>query len=429
MGRINHATTETSSRILLLLQLLHAIVQRRDDGALRDAEAGRRRNVACAVRPNGRVLAAQAAHRQPQRLAHLLGLGVAAALGQVGQLDVHAGPHARAQVGRAARHAAVVARRRKLQPRALHHLQRRVQPVKHLVQQRALLHAHDAQVILLAHPDDEPAILRHVAAAPKRPVRCNAGRGQVRVGRHVLEHDVVLHQLLVLLVADLVRVALCQRVVAAAVLRHGLELVKRLAHALLQVDAVLLGHGPGQRELGQVAAHAHAHGQRRQPQLGQVQLPVRRQPRHALQAPVVDVLGVLADLVVARQHLAEERLEAVVVGRLHGVAAHARVRVLNAAAAHLQQALLVRVAQRVEVGHVKVLGHQVVGVRLLDSKNTGQRLSIRPSEGSLHGLLVQLYASIGRGRNTGNSGSSSSSGRSNSGGGAASGGRSRGSST
>merc|ERR1719201_492519 len=70
--------------VLLGLERLDAIVQRRDNLSLRDAEARARRNVAHAALANGRVLAANAAHAQAQRLAHLLGLGVRAVGGEVG---------------------------------------------------------------------------------------------------------------------------------------------------------------------------------------------------------------------------------------------------------------------------------------------------------------------------------------------------------
>ena len=62
-------STNTSllrGRILGRLELLNALVQRRDDLRLLDAEASRRRDVHRAIRANRRVLATQAPHRQPQ---------------------------------------------------------------------------------------------------------------------------------------------------------------------------------------------------------------------------------------------------------------------------------------------------------------------------------------------------------------------------
>ena len=79
-----------------------------------------------------------------------------------------------------------------------------LEPVEDAVEDRALRHAHDAEVVLLADPDDEAAVARHVAAAPHRPVGRDPGGGEVRVVGHVLEHLVPLHQRLVLVVRDLV---------------------------------------------------------------------------------------------------------------------------------------------------------------------------------------------------------------------------------
>jgi hypothetical protein len=62
-----------------------------------------------------------------------------------------------------------------------------------------------------------------------------------------------------------------ERVVAAAVCGVRHQLLERLEHLLLHLQAVRLGHAPRQRERRQVAPHAHAHGGGTQPQLGEVQ--------------------------------------------------------------------------------------------------------------------------------------------------------------
>jgi len=236
---------------------------------------------------------------------------------------VHARPHPRPQVRRAARHNAIVWRPRKRQAlNPAHNIQRRLQPVKHVVQQRPLLHAHDPQVVLLPNPDHKPAVLRHIAPAPVRPVRRNPRARKVRVRRHVLEHNVVRNKLLVLLLRDLVRVPGRQRVVPAPVLWHRLQLLKRLAHLALKLDAVLLGHGPRQWKVSKVAPNTHPHAQRRKPKRLKIKLPALRQALHAVKVPVVHVLRVHRHPVVVRNHLAEKRLEPVIVGRLHGIAPH-----------------------------------------------------------------------------------------------------------
>ena len=40
----------------------------------------------------------------------------------------------------------------------LHRVERRVEAVEHVVELVALGHAHDAQLVLLAEPDDEPTV-------------------------------------------------------------------------------------------------------------------------------------------------------------------------------------------------------------------------------------------------------------------------------
>jgi hypothetical protein len=189
-----------------------------------------------------------------------------------------------------------------------------------------------------------------------------------------------------------------QGVVAAAILGHGDELLEGLAHLLLHVDAVVLqrvsmrranvrnlGHGTGEREVREVAAHADTHGEGGQAQRGQIEVAALGEALNALQAPVVDVLAVGGDLVVVGKHLidvsmpytpgtnlAEEGLEAIVIAGLHGIAAHAGVGVLNAAAAALDQPLLLVVRQGVEVGEVKVLPG---GVRRIERQTYAMRFS------------------------------------------------------
>mmetsp|Transcript_7406 Transcript_7406/g.11754 ORF Transcript_7406/g.11754 Transcript_7406/m.11754 type:complete len:458 (+) Transcript_7406:322-1695(+) len=388
-----------SGVVLRLLQQLYALVQRRHNLRLGDAEARRGRDVHGAVRADGRVLAAQPAHAQAQRLGHRLGLRVRAVGRQLGQRNVHAGAHACADVRRAAGdHPHLVALGAAALDELLHHVHGRLQPVKDGVQQGALLHAHDAQVVLLADPDDEPLVLAHVAAAAVGPVRGDARRGQVRVRGHVLEHDVVLDQLVVGRLVDEVRVVRGDAHVAAAELGLGLERGEDGAHGQLQLAALLAGHRGRQREAVQVAPCAHAHGERRQAQLGQVQHARGGQALHALQRPVVHVAGrAQVNLVVLLQRRFEEGLQLVVVVRLVRVAAHLRVRVVDARGAALQQPGLQAVVQAVVVCLVERGRHDVVRVGPLDFQDAGHQLLVARL-GLVFLLLQQLQAPVERGQ-------------------------------
>jgi len=76
--------------------------------------------------------------------------------------------------------------------------------------------------------------------------------------------------------------------------------------------------------------------------------------------------------VVLREHLAEERLEAVVVRRLHCVAAHARVFVLYAGPHDREERRTLAVRHALVVSLVKVLDGKIVRVRLLDGGDLGK---------------------------------------------------------
>ena len=197
-----------------------------------------------------------------------------------------------------------------------------------LVDEVALLHHHDAQLVLLPDPDDLLLVVAHPAAAPVRPVGGDASRLEVGVGVHVLEHDVLVDELLVLCVVDLVGVRTrlakvgSDRVDGAPVALHRDELCEGGEHRLLKLDALVLVHRAGQVEGGEIAADAHPHRDRlSHAQLLQIE---HTALTHARRIPVVHVhesaLGVV--LVVVADHLAEEGLELRVVLRFRGIAAH-----------------------------------------------------------------------------------------------------------
>eukprot|EP00976_Prorocentrum_cordatum_P085793 1186240-Prorocentrum_minimum.AAC.1 len=146
--------------------------------------------------------------------------------------------------------------------------------------------------------------------------------------------------------------------VGPAICRVRNQLLERGSHALLQVDAVVLRHVAGKREVLQVAPHAHAHGGVAEAKRGQVELAAGRQALHLGQIPVVHVLELTLDAMVVADHLVEVGLELIVVSGAHSVEAHAGVGVLVAALAAQQQELLLVSGQRLEVYVAEVLGHK-----------------------------------------------------------------------
>ena len=162
-------------------------------------------------------------------------------------------------------------------------------------------------------------------------------------------------ELLVLGVVDLVRVRDAVAEVRAdgvdRAAELGLDGLEGAAHLDLEGDAVLLGHGAGQRDAAEVPAHADAHGEL----LGEAELLEVEDAAlaDARRVPVVDVLLAVLRvvLVVVADDLLEERRERRVVRGSHRVAAHAAVRVVDARADAPVERLLVLVAQAVvEVG-------------------------------------------------------------------------------
>eukprot|EP00976_Prorocentrum_cordatum_P104591 1193962-Prorocentrum_minimum.AAC.1 len=91
--------------------------------------------------------------------------------------------------------------------------------------------------------------------------------------------------------------------VVAAVCGVRNQLLKSGGHALLKLDAIILSHVAGEREVLQVAAHTHAHGGVAEAEGGQVELATLRQALHLGEVPAVDVLEVAGDVVVVADHL------------------------------------------------------------------------------------------------------------------------------
>ena len=82
-----------------------------------------------------------------------------------------------------------------------------LESVKDFIEDSALFHTHDSQVIFFTDPDDEFFILRNVATSTMRPVTGDTSSYQVRISRHVLKHDVGFHILFILFIVNEVGVA------------------------------------------------------------------------------------------------------------------------------------------------------------------------------------------------------------------------------
>lgn len=212
---------------------------------------------------------------------------------------MHGGAHAGAHIGGAGSYYTIVLTLGAASgDNFFHSVDQLLQVIEHQVQQVAFLHAHDAQMVLLAQPDDVLLVVREPAAAALRPVGGDAGLEQEEVLAHVLEHDVGLDELVVALFVDKLGVAGGEGDLLASEIALD-EFLEDLAHVLLEVDAVFAGHGAWQGLLAQVASGADAHGELGEAEVSQVELPVFGEAFSAADVPAVNVLGgVEVDFVV-----------------------------------------------------------------------------------------------------------------------------------
>ena len=303
------------------LEVLDTSVQGGDNLGFGDAEPSGWGDVAGTIGTDGSVFATHATNAQAERLADLLGVGVRATLAELWDLHEDGGSHACAEVGWARGDVAILLRVGKLQAfDGFDGVEGSLQPFEDAVNQGTLwLHAHDSQVIFFADPDDEALVFRLVAATAERPVRGNASVGEVRVGGHVLEHDVGLDEGLVLVISDEVWVARGERVVSAAVLL--LEFDKGNLHLGFHGDSVVLVHGAREWKVCQVTANTDSHRHWWEAELGDVELTVGWEAGNTVQLPVSDVVLRSWDPVVVRDDSAEEWFKLVVIGWVHCVAA------------------------------------------------------------------------------------------------------------
>mmetsp|Transcript_5003 Transcript_5003/g.9998 ORF Transcript_5003/g.9998 Transcript_5003/m.9998 type:complete len:384 (-) Transcript_5003:175-1326(-) len=322
--------------LLLVHEELDALVELRDDLSLLDEEAGAGGDVDGSVCPNGGVLSTGSADGETEGVADLLRLGVSAVRGKVGDLHVNGGTHSGAEVGGARGDVTVIVRGGEFNSlNGLDGLEHGVEPVEDLVEEEALLHAHDAELILLAEPNDALLVLGLPAPTAVRPVGGDAGRLEEGIGVHVLEHDVGVNELLVLGVVDLVGVIDALSMVGgkgvnvSTVLRVIAQTLESGKHGLLELDPLSLVHFSWKVEGLEVTADAHAHGE----------LLVEANLTYVKDAALSDARGVpvgdvlfLAGLVtmVVPDDSVEEASELAVVFGGHGVATKAGVLIVNA---------------------------------------------------------------------------------------------------
>lgn len=270
---------------------------------------------------------------------------------------MHGCAHAGAYVGRARGHDSDV---RRLSTSAwnegFYDVDESLESVEDCVEQVALLHAHNAQVVFFAQPHDALLVFRVLAAAAVRPVSSDAGVDQEGVGRHVLEHDVSVDVLLLFCSVDEVLVSRGDGHLLAALVRVCDQLVEDLLHVLLHGHAVVASHSSRERVLLQVASGAHAHGKFGESELGEVQLAVFREAFSAGEVPRVDVLGLVeVHFVVLLEHALEERLEVVLVVRAHRVDTDLGVRILHSGVHAAQHALLLLLGEGLEPSFIELL--------------------------------------------------------------------------
>ena len=168
----------------------------------------------------------------------------------VGDLHVHAGPHASTEVGGAARQVAKLLR--VLEPKTLVQLvHRTAQPTEHRPDVAALLHADDAEVVLLVQPHKESLVLVVEDATTLRPLLIHSSCFEEAVS--FLEQEVVGHKLQT---SGFVH-ALKRVVVSGQVSFQGFQ---HFHHLTLNLQTILLPQVGGQTVALQVASHTNTGG-------------------------------------------------------------------------------------------------------------------------------------------------------------------------
>jgi len=251
-------------------------------------------------------LAAGAPWLKGQLLTPLL-QGGQAFLRPAGQVNMHTGAHASAQVGGAGVQVAILGVQQELLAtlcldRVAHGLDAPGQTVKDATNISSLLHGDDPQLVLLIDPDKEAFGIVVVDAPALRPVTLHAGGNQVLVTGH--EEEVVIHQLLpgLLLHAQ-------QWVVGARQIL--LQLAKSALHQGFNGQALLLGDARAKAKSINGPAHTDASGLDRC-----VGVNVALDLSHV---HVGGVLEVLAEAMVLQDERVEDRVEDLVGVSVAGV--------------------------------------------------------------------------------------------------------------
>jgi len=353
----------------LLHDLLDTLVESDGNLGFGDAESGLWRNIDGTVGADWGVLATETSDAQVVWLQDGNGLLVTAALGELWDLDVDGCSHTGTHVGWArGDDTKVGGLGASTWDEILDNIDGGLESVEDVVDLEGLLHGHDSEVILFTNPDDEALVFAGVAASAVWPVGGDAGIDEEGISGHILEHNVGLDEGVVLLLVNEAWVAWGQRVVSAAKVWVSNELLEDWLHGLLHTDSVFLAHGASQWEGLQVSGGSDSHGEwLADAKSGDIEDAVGWEAFLALELPVVLVLlDIEVDLVVLGQSLLEELIEVIVVGWVHGVAAHLGAWVANAGGHDLEESGLVGIVQAVEVGLVEAGNGDVAWVGLLD---------------------------------------------------------------
>lgn len=304
---------------------------------------------------------------------------VGTTFGQVRDLDVNGSSHTGSHVGWATGDDAEVSRfGASAWDQVFDLVDGGLKSVKDGVDFEGFGHGHDSEVIFFADPDDETFVFADVATSTVWPVGGDAGVDQERVSGHILEHDMGFDELLVFLFGDLVWVAWGQRVVATAELWVLDQSFEDWSHSEFHVFPVLFGHSAGQWEFFQVPGGSDPHGQWfGDAEFADIQDSVGWEAGFTLEFPIVLVfLFVQVDLVVSAEGFREEGVEVVVVGWVHGVAAHFGGWVTDSGGHDLDESRLVGFGHTGEFGFIEGGDGDVAWVGLLDGHDFLDGISV-----------------------------------------------------
>jgi len=153
------------------------------------------------------MFAASSSNGETKRLADLLGFSFSVVRAELGQLHVNRCAHTSTHICWArGNHAVVGGLSAATINLLLNNIDCSLEAVKDLVKHGAGLHTHDTEMILLTEPNNESLVLRVVASTAMGPMLCDTSRFEELILRHILEHNVLLDEGIVLSTIDKVRV-------------------------------------------------------------------------------------------------------------------------------------------------------------------------------------------------------------------------------